>query len=605
MFFHRFACIALCCTLFSGSFICFAPAEVVQAFRQPSDEDLQWLLGDVTAPIPNTASPSAIVQAGHVSEKSGTLAPSGGPCRPVKMLRPSKFPNPPIPPAPQVGQNKINGGLEAGEDGVVSITSVVMESSLPVMQMSGDRLPPPSEVPKEQGTSIIVPMEEPAIERLPKPVENLFTPDVPPCSDVIPHSGTCKLTGCGSADTDDYTCLCITCVTCGDTHKKFHKDKKSDYCRCGISDGEEGACQPEGACGEIYKKYETVDRGPLPDMIGGSAWLTGYHVEFSGSTPTTTFVSTFTLPTMLLTRPNAAEHFNADTQNRIWADYRHWNNVVSIDRAAINRLTDETYRSLESRGGEQFSFGAEKLLMNNTSVECRVPIIYQFGSNQADDIITSAELGNVSVFMKQVMKRGARWTFSGGVGTTLPTAESWQPFANVRLKNNAYYLVSFLGAQWHPNRSTFGHFVVQADVPIEKNELVLDGNSPLKVAGQQMIRTGIQLGRWIYRTDQGKRPCRFGAVAEINYAVVTEGSARQGLPFGTQTNGTYPDGTYPDGSYEVSVSAFNARKSTLTAAVGMPMVFGKLTCSNSLILPISGSHRPFSVGYNFSLARQF
>ena len=594
MIFHRFAFITLFCVVFCGYSARFAFAEVVHAYRQPSEEDLQWLLGDVTTFIPSAASPSVIVQAGHVSEKSCTLAPQGDPCRPARVPRLSKLPSPPIPPTPQVTHNKINGGLEAeDEEGVMSITSTVMDMSTPVVQMSGDRLPPPSEVPKEQNQNFPALSAEPATEHLPMLEENKHLRDIPHCSEVNPRCGGNKgdsrrgtSGGCRDFDTNDLPCICATCIACGD----HRNSKKFTYNHCGSLDNEEGTCNSWGT----YKSCETIFRSPAPDMIGSSAWLTGYSVVTSSSTQSAAYISTFTLPTMLLTRPNVVEHFNADVQNRIWADYRHWNNVVSIDRVDTNRLTGETYGALESRGLEHFSLGAEKLLSEKGSIEVRIPIIYQFGSNQVDNIVTSAELGNVSVFLKQVIKQGPRWTISSGIGTTLPTAENWRPFVQARLKNNAYYLVSFIGAQWHPNRSTFGQFVVQADVPIEKNELVLDGNSSVKISGQQVIRTGIQLGHWIYRSDHGKRPCRFGAVTEVNYAVVTEGSAGQGQLF----NAT-------DGTYAMSVSAFNSQKSTLTAAVGMPMVFGKLTCSNSLILPILGSDRPFSVGYNFSLTRQF
>jgi hypothetical protein len=280
---------------------------------------------------------------------------------------------------------------------------------------------------------------------------------------------------------------------------------------------------------------------------------------------------------MLLTRPNVAERFNADVQHRIWADYRHWNNAVFLSDGTPWKAT---------RSVEQFSFGVETKVFRRSSVELRVPVISQFASKQTGvNPVTAAELGNISVYMKQVLRQGTRLTISGGVGTALPTAEDFR-YADVRLKNNAYYLVSFLGVQWHPKNNMFGHFVVQTDLPIEKNEWVI-GTDRYKVKGQQMIRAGMQLGSWIYRIDQGKRPCRLGVFTEVNYAVVTDGSAGAGNPVTGY------------------VSAFNSGKSTLTAAVGVPMVFGKLTCSNSLIVPISGSNRPFSVGYAFSLSRQF
>jgi hypothetical protein len=215
-----------------------------------------------------------------------------------------------------------------------------------------------------------------------------------------------------------------------------------------------------------------------------------------------------------------------------------------------------------------------------------------------DEISATAELGNISLFFKQAMSQGPRWTFAGGVGASLPSAPSWEPFENARLKNSACSLVMFLGAQWHPNSKTFGHFVVQADIPTKENELIVVGEPVKKVAGQRAIRTGLQFGRWIYRADNDKRPCRFGLFSEVNYAVITAGSSAQNLQFNTKDDSLYE-------KQEMYVSAFNSRRSTLTAAIGVPMVFGKLSCMNSLILPISGNDRPFSVGYNVSLSRQF
>ena len=95
---------------------------------------------------------------------------------------------------------------------------------------------------------------------------------------------------------------------------------------------------------------------------------------------------------------------------------------------------------------------------------------------------------------------------------------------------------------------------MQADFPIEHNELVF-GSERYKVEGQQVIRTGIQLGRWLYRSDCGKSVCRLDSFVEVDYAVITDGTPK------------YGDGT-------IYVSAFDSRKSTLTASVDMPMMFG-------------------------------
>ena len=514
---RRFTLILLGIALFCGVFAPFSSAEVVQAYRTPSESDLQWLLGNSTAVIPSVAEPSPVVQAVYIpTPHVQSLVPHGNPCRPVGL------PEPLIPPAPTMVHNRTHTGLVTEEaEGAVTMISSVPDSTSGVVQMSGERLAPPAEIPRE-----------PELVAMRDKRERFF--DIPRFSIADTHCGIangynpCDELSCGNSnDTHDF-CTCFTCIVCGE-HCKHKCDATVFY---------------------------------VPDMIGSSAWLSGYYVGAGGSA--------FTSPTMLLSRPNAVEHFNADVQNRIWADYRHWNNAVSFQQ--------------ENRAVEQYSFGLEKKILKRSSIELRVPLFYQYGSHQSDGT-ASVELGNISVFAKQILRQGPRWTFVGGVGSSLPTAENWRPGAGV-LKNESYYLAAFLGAQWHPNNSTFGHFVVQADVPIEKNELIV-GSNRVKVDGQQVIRTGIQLGRWIYRADHGKRPCRFGAFAEVDYAVVTDKSAY-----------------WTDTSNAIYVNA-DARKSTLTAAVGIPMVFGKLTCMNALILPMSENNRSFSAAYSFSLSRHF
>ena len=543
----------LCGILFCGSFAPFVSAQVVHAYRKPNETDLQWLFGG------DSPSQSEILQVGFVAPSTvkaageSTLVPRCEPCKPVNPLRQ------PIPPAPRVLSNHVSTGIAPDDNRVVNIAPTVNDSAMPIVQMSGERQPPPAAIPKEEQNES-TPIMAPVLEQLPVPNEQKHFLDIPPCAAVNSNCSSDPDLGCSSKE--EGINLCLACMICGKRCKNKQHGSKN------------------GTVSEV------------PDMIGSSTWFSDYGV--GTSTWWNLFTTQFFQPTMLLSRPNVIEHFNAEVQNRIWADYRHWNNAVSIGRPGTeywNYLVPDHKR----QAIEQFSFGLEKKILRNTSLELRVPVIDQFSSNQsANDAARSVELGNISVFLKQVLKRAPRWTLSGGVGVMLPTAEDWQsPLYRCRLNNDMYYLVPFLGVQWHPNKNTFGHFVVQADIPIEKNELDFVGLEHLKVEGQQVIHTGVQLGRWIYRNDCGPRPCRLGCFAEVNYAVVTGGTSRQYLPQNLiNINSIYVD-------------PLDARTSSLTAAVGVPMVFGKLTCTNSVILPISGNEHPFSVGYNFSLSRQF
>lgn len=611
---HRFAFTALCCALFCSNFTHFVVAEVTRTYRKPSATDLEWLLGDI--PVKLAENSPVIVQTSYTSEKNDEFASSEDTGKPAKLPKPIRLPNPPIPPAPKAAHNKINPGLVEEEEGVMNITATIRDLHTSVVQMAGDRLPPPSEVPKEQEINVAVPLMEPMIEHLPvssgQEHSLIFSEDT--IVDFGRGSGGCVVDSfgtpraCSDFGVEFSPCVCLTCIACGDHRNTVYIG--NDYCN--LSD-EEWLPQFDVP---YAKNWGTICHTHAPAMLGSSAWLTGYYVETNGAayTPddetgkdrvTSAFTSKFTLPTMLLTRPNVVEHFNANVQNRIWVEYRHWNNVVSIRRSFVNvEMTEESTtfssESTESRGVEQFTIGLEKLFTPRCSMEFRVPIIYQFGSKQFEETVASAEVGNLSFFLKQVMRQGPRWTLCGGIGTSVPTASSWQPYEHARLKNNALYLAAFLGAQWYPNHKTFGHFVVQADAPVRDNELFVEDAQTIKVGGQRVIRTGVQLGRWIFRADEGKRPCRLGLFGEVNYAVVTAGSPAKNLVFNTEDDS---DSLYE--KQEMCVSPFKSRQSTLTATIGVPMVFGKLTCMNSLILPVSGSDRPFSVGYNVSLSRCF
>ena len=517
---QQFAALVLCCILLCANFVPADSAEVVHAYRKPSEADLQWLFGDTlthnvavhhaVVHINESTTSSSVIQAGHAVPRSHH------PCQSVQL--------PKVPPAPTVATNRVQTGLAEDESGVVNIASAFRKTNDCVVQMSNNRLPPPAEAPENlevAGPTLQPPIERlPILERLPELGEWNTLNDVPATSkNVSPH--------------------------------KHPPHQRS-------------------ANGRI-----------APDMLGSSVWFTGHHVG-TGNTPplpNPTTNTQFTLPTMLLSRPNVAEHFNAKVQNRIWAGYRSWNNAAAFRNP----------EAIERRGIEQFSFGLEKKILPFSSIELRVPMFYQFESGNLGSSGTAVELGNVSVLGKVVLLQKAHWTLTGGNAVSLPTAEDWKPLTNARLKNKAYNLVSFVGIQWHPNNHSFGHFIVQSDLPIEENELFHGGHS-VKVDGEHIIRTGIQLGRWIYRSDSGGRPARLGAFAEVHYAVVTDGSAAHRLS---------------DELSNISVSALDSRSSTLTAAIGIPMVFGNLTCTNSFILPLSGNDRPFSVGYTFSLSRLF
>ncbi|MCL2005985.1 MAG: hypothetical protein FWG73_07440 [Planctomycetaceae bacterium] len=539
MTYRHFAVILLCfAPLFSNAVFGETNVDstgIVQAYRKPSEDDLQWLFGN------NTTNPNEI-QGGRIVQ---VRAPVTDLAHPIVQMSLNILPPPEAPREPEIVLPRFNA-LPPETPREPEILLPRFNAPPPEVPQEPEIAPPrvdalPPEVPQEPE---IVPSRVNALPpEAPRELDIVLprtTPSPPERIAPLPvHHEKIQLfdtpddTDCWDNVGKNWPCLCPTCLICGSERRQHAK--------------------PSAA----------------PNMLGGSAWLPGYSVGTTGDS-----TMQFTLPTMLMSRPNVAEYFNAAAQTRTWADFRHWNNAVSLNG--------------ESRGVEQFSFGLEAEILQGNSVELRLPVFYQFGSGQSD-AVTSAELGNISVFLKHVFSRNMQWTIACGGGVSVPTAKNWQPDATSELRNDVYYLVPFVGIQWHPDKRMFGQFVLQYDVPIEKYELSYGGNS-VSANGQEVFRAGLQLGHWLYRADRGKRPCRVGAFAEFNYALVTKGSP------------SFSSSSDTDGIF---VSNLHSGESTLTAALGLPMVFGKLTSTNAFILPISLGERPFSVGYNFSLSREF
>jgi hypothetical protein len=532
--FFKFAAISLLIFSLSAG---FSVAQSTKTYRKPTKSDIDWLLGSAksnhsqgncdplqidgsidycTDLVPKPCTPLQIP----------VLDTDCDPCEPVKSRKEKSAPLPPMPDKWSVHRKDWDTEDEDETEGVSHIAPVVLVT--PIVQMSGKQLPPP-DAPSDEPAEI-PPLTEPAISE-PVTINSV-------------HDGNlfCGDTGCADCSEQHQTSSIFDMV------KRLHRTKRSEI---------------------INSRGYDIDFD-IPDMIGDAAWLPGYYAA------TNDFL--FSAPNLVMSRLNVAEHFNAETRNRVWTDYRHWNNAATIDS-----MTGAVIRN-EDRAVDLFTFGVEHRLNMWSSVELRVPVIGQFSTFQSVDHLgtSEAELGNISTVFKYALLRRHRFTFSGGIGTTIPTAKDWRVPDGRVLKNEAYHLIPFLGVQWHPNDKVFGHFLVQTDIPIEKN---IFGDATIDE--QKTIRAGIQLGRWFYRNEEGKHSCRLGGIAEVDYQVATDSVTAEEFSGGVMFHSPF------------------RRSQTLSAAVGIPVQFGSLALTNAVILPLTAHQRSASVGYNFSLSRRF
>jgi hypothetical protein len=318
----------------------------------------------------------------------------------------------------------------------------------------------------------------------------------------------------------------------------------------------------------------------IPEMAGDVAWTSGRFIGVT-SQENTAF---FSVPTVLLSRLNLAEHFNAETTNRFWFDYRRINNATSVNTTDFRK----------NRTVDQFTFGLETCLSHCMSVEARVPVVNQFASKQSGFLnnqfdASATELGNLSLVFKYLLSRSNEFTFSGGIGVVFPTAKDWR-LPDVLLKNKSYYLVPYLGLQWHPNENLFGHFLVQTDISVSDNQLRF-GNEILKMNESTVVRLGWQLGRWFYRNELGTHSCRLGGFLELDWTLTTDHAETGQI--------------LRDSKNIVFAGSAKNKPQPLNIVIGIPVLFGQLTITNAVILPLTDRDRTFSVGYDFSLSRRF
>ncbi|MDR1054165.1 MAG: hypothetical protein LBL39_08315 [Planctomycetaceae bacterium] len=328
-----------------------------------------------------------------------------------------------------------------------------------------------------------------------------------------------------------------------------------------------------------------------PDMTGNGIWNLQRVAEFGNITRAG---SLHVSPNMFLSRSDIATHFNAEARNRVWVDYRQFNNATTTALLFPNGNFIAQDRTIN-----QFTFGLEKRIGTQTSVEVRVPLLYQFSSDSeinrgigADLRASNTELGNITLSTKYVFARTKRITLTTGLGVLLPTAEDWEvKNFEASMNNKAYNIISYVAAQWHPNDSTFGHLLVQADIPVSKNELRFREQRS-KIEESQIIQVGVQLGRWFYRNEYGTYSCRIGGFLELDYAVAIN-SADNIVVFDNNNQNRY-----------VCVGSTKDKPDYLSLSAGLPISFGQLSINNAIIVPLSDDHQ-FSAAYNFSLCRKF
>ena len=155
-------------------------------------------------------------------------------------------------------------------------------------------------------------------------------------------------------------------------------------------------------------------------------------------------------------RFNIADNNKGLPQNRVFFDYRHFNNAIGTD-AIIGGLSPIVRR----HNFDSFLFGIEKTLDEDEliSVEIRLPFSGNADFNQPDYGVSGSEFGNIPIVWKQAIL--LEDSYSLVVGSTLITPTggdvAGQIFGNpFSVNNEAWHLAPFIGGILMPHSGRTG-----------------------------------------------------------------------------------------------------------------------------------------------------
>jgi hypothetical protein len=181
-------------------------------------------------------------------------------------------------------------------------------------------------------------------------------------------------------------------------------------------------------------------------------------------------------------------------------------------------------------------------LNDNVSVEVRAPFASTLDSDMDFNGLTSTDdiaFGNLTMYLKALMWSSDTFSWSAGLGMTVPTADDFtvklDGLKALEIQNEAYHLLPFLGFLWTPRERVFVQGFLQYDIDANGNAVSMarfdEGipEGPLRRIGRADDSTyafvDLGIGYWMYRD----RHCRgfingIAPTLEVHYNAATNGA---------------------------------------------------------------------------------
>ncbi len=203
---------------------------------------------------------------------------------------------------------------------------------------------------------------------------------------------------------------------------------------------------------------------------------------------------------------------------------------VPRDRVFLNyNFASDT--SLQTGGVDvhRFTPGFERTFFDRMfSVQVRLPVAATLNSSSVltgGTSVKHAELGNMYLALKGVMYSSNSVLVSGGMGTSLPTADSLKYFNAsgrelVRVRNQAVHLLPYLAGVW-TDGGFFAQGFVQVDVDLNGNPVLIDNGLGLNNTGtwhdSSFIYADLGTGYWLTKNRKGCLITGIAPTVELHY----------------------------------------------------------------------------------------
>jgi hypothetical protein len=265
-----------------------------------------------------------------------------------------------------------------------------------------------------------------------------------------------------------------------------------------------------------FREYASLDR--VPNMYG----------DFLGQPFLVDIRAGRNFPLVSELPYGAARSFKISENNkplpmdRIYFNYNGFQNALQTVEVAPGipgpiRLADANV--------DRYTLGLEKTFFGgNASLDFRMPFVGGFNStDNATYAITGENVGDMSLFYKQLLYADDMVAIAAGLGVGVPTGDD----VRIQILNNsltlndeAVHLMPYFGALIVPNDFWFFQLFCEVDVAASGNDFTADQQNFTfgKITEQNFFEVSLSGGYWLHDNPDAYYLQGIAAIVEVHYA---------------------------------------------------------------------------------------